>query len=81
LELVGVFAVYLLAGEIGLGCSFYKRKRIPVWPAAGVALAAMLLFGYRIWPAVAMAAFIVNFLPASRISLRPESLWATRLVR
>jgi PAS domain S-box-containing protein len=32
-----------------------------VWPAAGVALAAMLLFGYRIWPAVALAAFIVNY--------------------
>jgi PAS domain S-box-containing protein len=32
-----------------------------VWFAAGVALAAMLIFGYRIWPAVAMAAFVVNF--------------------
>jgi sigma-B regulation protein RsbU (phosphoserine phosphatase) len=32
-----------------------------VWPAAGVALAAILLFGYRIWPAVAMAAFTVNY--------------------
>jgi PAS domain S-box-containing protein len=61
LELVGVFAVCLLAGEVGLTVPFASGTVSPVWPAAGVALAAMLIFGYRIWPAVAVAAFIVNF--------------------
>ena len=28
-------------------------KTIAVWPSAGVALAAFLVFGYRIWPAIA----------------------------
>ena len=61
LELVGVFAVCLLAGEMGLSVPFTSGTISPVWPAAGVALAAMLLFGYRIWPAVLLAAFVVNF--------------------
>jgi PAS domain S-box-containing protein len=61
LELAGVFAAYVLAGEMGLGVPFPSGTVSPVWPAAGVALAAMLLFGYRIWPAVALAAFIVNY--------------------
>jgi PAS domain S-box-containing protein len=32
-----------------------------VWPPTGIALAALLLFGYRLWPAVALAAFLVNW--------------------
>jgi PAS domain S-box-containing protein len=31
-----------------------------VWPATGVAIAAVLLFGTQIWPAVAAGAFFVN---------------------
>jgi PAS domain S-box-containing protein len=32
----------------------------PVWPATGIALAALLLLGPRYWPAVALGAFISN---------------------
>jgi sigma-B regulation protein RsbU (phosphoserine phosphatase) len=61
LELVCVFAACLLAGEMGLSVPFTSGTISPVWPAAGVALAAILLCGYRIWPAVILAAFVVNF--------------------
>lgn len=61
LELVGVLAAYMLAGEIGLTVPFTSGNVSPLWPPAGVALASMLLFGYRVWPAVALAAFTVNF--------------------
>jgi len=60
-ELVCTFAACLLAGKIGLTVPFTHGTVSPVWPAAGVALAAMLLFGYRIWPAVTLAAFTVNY--------------------
>jgi PAS domain S-box-containing protein len=60
LELVCVFAACFLAGEIGLTVPFTSGNVSPVWPAAGVALAAMIIFGYRVWPAVALAAFVVN---------------------
>src|SRR6266567_5367595 len=61
LEFVYVLAACLLAGETGLAAPFTSGNVSPVWPPAGVALAAMLLFGYRIWPAVALGALIVNF--------------------
>lgn len=60
-ELVCVLAAYLLAGEIGLAVPFTSGNVSPLWPPAGVALAAMVILGYRIWPAVALGAFIVNF--------------------
>lgn len=81
LELVCVFAACYLAGEIGLAVPFTSGNVSPVWPAAGVALAAMIICGYRIWPAVALAAFVVIFFLTYRIPLPPESLWAMRLVR
>ncbi len=51
----------MLAGEIGLAVPFTSGNISPFWPAAGVALASMLLFGYRMWLAVAVGAFTVNF--------------------
>lgn len=60
-EFVCVLAAYLLAGEIGLAVPFTSGNISPFWPPAGVAFTAILLFGYRIWPAVAMGAFTVNF--------------------
>jgi integral membrane sensor domain MASE1 len=61
-ELSLVFAAYLVAGRIGLVVPFTTGNVSPVWPAAGVAMAALLLVGYRVAPAIATAAFLVNFL-------------------
>lgn len=60
-KFMGVFAVYVVAGKIGLAVPFTSGNVSPLWPPAGVALAAILIFGYRIWPALALGAFIVNF--------------------
>jgi PAS domain S-box-containing protein len=57
-----VFILYLAAGKIGLSVPFTSGNVSPVWPASGVALAAVLLWGYEVWPAIALAAFFVNFL-------------------
>lgn len=62
LELSVVFVAYLLAGRIGLAVPFTSGNVSPVWPAAGIALAAFLLVGYRVWPAIAAGAFLVNYL-------------------
>ena len=60
-ELVLVFAACFLGGKVGLAIPFTSGNVSPVWPPAGIAMAAMLVVGYRIWPAVAIAAFLVNF--------------------
>lgn len=62
LRLAVVFALYLGAGELGLAVPFTSANVSPVWPAAGVAVAAVLMWGIQISPAIAFAAFLVNFL-------------------
>jgi PAS domain S-box-containing protein len=62
LKVVVVFALYLAAGKLGLSVPFTSGNVSPVWPASGVALASVLLWGYEVWPGLALAAFFVNFL-------------------
>src|ERR1700704_3140944 len=58
-----VFGAYFVAGKLGQATSNIRSGNLgPVWPAYGVALAAVLLCGYRVWLGVAAAAFIIAFL-------------------
>jgi PAS domain S-box-containing protein len=63
IQFVAVFASYSIAGKLGQATASIRSSNLgPVWPAYGVALAAVLICGYRIWPAVASAAFLIAFL-------------------
>ncbi len=58
---VAVFLSYLISAQFGLDPVFARMNVSPVWPASGIALSAILLFGYRVWPAILAAAFVANF--------------------
>ena len=61
LAVIGVTApIYFLAGKLSLHLAFLHASASPVWPPTGIALAALLVFGYEIWPAVFIGAFLVN---------------------
>lgn len=62
LQLALVFALYLGAGKLGLAAPFTSSNVSPIWPAAGIAVAAVLIWGIQVAPAIAFAAFFVNFL-------------------
>jgi PAS domain S-box-containing protein len=53
-------ATYFVVGRLGLSLAFVHSSASAVWPATGVAMAAVLLFGVQIWPAIAIGAFLVN---------------------
>jgi len=55
-----VFA-YWATGQLGFRYSIAQDNVTLVWPPSGIALAAILILGYRAWPAVALGAFLVNF--------------------
>lgn len=61
---LGVAAIYLIAGKIGLSLAFVNASASAVWPPTGIALAAFLVLGYRIWPGVLLGAFLVNITTA-----------------
>src|SRR2546422_8080872 len=54
-------AVYLGAAKLGLSLALEGAAQVTaVWPPTGIALAALLLGGYRLWPGIAFGAFLVN---------------------
>jgi integral membrane sensor domain MASE1 len=53
-------AVYFGAGKLGLTLASVHTNVSPVWPPTGLALAAVLLFGIRVWPGVFLGALLVN---------------------
>jgi signal transduction histidine kinase len=61
LALIGAVAIiYFVAGKLGLYFAAYNPSSSPLWPAAGIAIVALLLGGFRFWPAVFLGAFFVN---------------------
>jgi integral membrane sensor domain MASE1 len=62
LALVGL--AYVAVAHAGLQLASINPSATPIWPATGLAIAVVLLWGYRIAPAIFIAAFIVNQLTA-----------------
>src|SRR5216117_3667949 len=60
-SILAVAAVYFCAGKFGLSLALVNPRASAVWPPAGLALAATLLWGYRLWPGIFLGAFLVNF--------------------
>jgi integral membrane sensor domain MASE1 len=52
--------VYFAAGTLSLTFASLHQSASPVWPPSGIALAAVILYGHRVWPAIFGAAFLVN---------------------
>ena len=74
LTLAGVAIVYFGAAKLGLSLAFIHANVSPVWPPAGIAIAAVLLLGYRVWPGILVGAFLANFLTLFGNFLTPVSL-------
>src|ERR1700761_6912077 len=60
-RIVMLVGLYFLGGLLGKESSFLSGSVVLVWPPAGIALAAILLFGYRFWPGVALGAVLFSF--------------------
>jgi PAS domain S-box-containing protein len=60
LQVVFLAAVYFGAAKLGLTVAFVAEQVTAVWPPTGIALAALVLFGYRAWPGIALGAFLAN---------------------
>jgi len=59
-ELILVGGAYFLVAKAGQWLTTYAAG-VPIWPAAGVGLAAVLLCGVRVLPAIFVAAFAAAF--------------------
>src|SRR3954468_273278 len=60
LKLLGLAAVYYGSAKLGLSLAFMNSSIGAVWPPTGIALAALVFWGYRMWPAIALGALLAN---------------------
>jgi signal transduction histidine kinase len=66
--ILGVTALYVMAGLLGLRLAFLHPHVAAVRPAIGVALAACLLLGTRVWPGVFLGTFLVRILTLGTVA-------------
>ncbi|MBI4477217.1 MAG: MASE1 domain-containing protein, partial [Acidobacteria bacterium] len=59
-QVAALAVVYFLAAKLGLSAAFVAEQVTAVWPPTGIALAAVLLAGFRVWPGVWLGAFVAN---------------------
>ncbi|HET9224373.1 MAG TPA: MASE1 domain-containing protein, partial [Roseiflexaceae bacterium] len=60
--------IYVAAGTLGLRLAFVNASATAVWPPTGIALAAFVVLGYRVWPAILLGAFLVNVLTSGVVA-------------
>src|SRR6266403_5232531 len=65
--LIGIGLTYFVLAKIGLALSLIHPSASTIWPPTGFALAAVVLWGYRAWPAIFLAAMIANATAAGSI--------------
>jgi diguanylate cyclase (GGDEF)-like protein len=66
--LAALTGTYFVAGKLGLKLASVHASATAVWPCTGIALAAFLIFGYRVWPAILAGAFLVNATTAGSVA-------------
>lgn len=59
-RLAVVALAYWLAARLSLNLALVHGQVTPLWPPTGIALVAFLMLGWRMWPAIYLAAFAVN---------------------
>jgi len=62
IKIVFVAFLYFLSANISIWLSFPETKAISLWIPSGLALALLLLMGYRTWPAITIGSIMAHAL-------------------
>src|SRR5688500_2591109 len=57
---LAVAVAYVIAARLGFQLAFVAEQVTTVWAPTGIAIAALLLWGRSLWPAIWLAAFVAN---------------------
>jgi len=55
-----IAAAYFASGKLGLALAYTQGNVTAIWPPTGIALGALVVWGYRFWPGVALGALLAN---------------------
>ncbi len=59
---------YFLFAKLGLSLAFVHASATAVWPPTGIALAALLVLGFDVWPGIFAGAFAANAITAGSLA-------------
>lgn len=68
-KLLVLAVIYHLAVRLGLTMAYVQPNTSPVWPPSGIAIAALLLFGYDLWPGISLGVLLGSLLTGAPLSL------------
>ena len=73
---------YAMTAHASLLLAFAHTNATAVWPPSGIAFAALLVIGYRAWPAIFLGALIANLTTfhANGVALQGNALLASLLI-
>jgi signal transduction histidine kinase len=57
-QILSLAIIYHLAARLGLKMAYVQANTSPVWPPTGIGLAALLLFGYKLWPGITLGVLL-----------------------
>ena len=57
---VAIATAYVVAARLGFAVAFVAEQVTTVWAPTGIAMAALLLWGVGLWPAIWIGAFVAN---------------------
>ncbi|MDV7392636.1 MASE1 domain-containing protein, partial [Arthrospira platensis SPKY1] len=69
LSVIALALGYAVAGWLGLKMAIPPGYAAPVFPAAGIALAALFIFGKRLWPGVFLGSLAVQLQAAAAVGV------------
>jgi diguanylate cyclase (GGDEF)-like protein len=58
--MLGLAVAYYVAARLSLRLALVRGQVTPIWPPTGIAVAGLLVLGRRMWPGIAVSAFLVN---------------------
>jgi len=68
-EVIILAVIYHLAARLGLQMAYVQANTSPVWPPTGIGLAALLIFGARLWPGISLGVLLGSLLTGAPFNL------------
>ncbi len=69
LKILALAVIYHLAARVGLAMAYVQINVSPVWPPTGIALAALLIFGYSLWPGISLGVLLGSLFTGADLSV------------
>lgn len=61
-------AIYAITARLSLEFASINPSASPVWPPTGLAIAVLVVFGYRFWPGIFLGAFLANLMTQGTVA-------------